>query len=312
LTAATRTATDPVVAQDGTILFGTSDSRRVIERVSLDGGDAAPVRVYEDDQQETDRPSVTADASTLVLELAYATYREIWRRTLSTGRQQMIARVDTPALLSATVSPDGSRVAYTVPPTQRGYVVNTSQGVPRVVCERCTVFGFLADNVHVLASIDNATAIAAIDSRDGRRRDLVRVTEGTVTRPHPSPNDRWLAFRHAVAGGAVSHVTPIDASGPSEPGEWQRIEDPTSMGRPAGWALDSSMVYLLLDTDGFRCVWGQRVDGRTGRLLGTPVAVRHFHDVGRDVSTTFGNAVAADGFYFARSEARGNIWRLRH
>jgi hypothetical protein len=86
------------------------------------------------------------------------------------------------------------------------------------------------------------------------------------------------------------------------------VDEPTSSGRPAGWSLDSRMVYLMLDSDGFRCLWGQRLNA-SGRLDGTPIPIRHLH--GADwagLSTSYGNA--ADGFVYATIRKRGNIWSL--
>ena len=35
---------------------------------------------------------------------------------------------------------------------------------------------------------------------------------------------------------------------------WIPVDEPTTTGRPAGWSLDGSVLYLLLDADGFRCL----------------------------------------------------------
>jgi hypothetical protein len=80
-------------------------------------------------------------------------------------------------------------------------------------------------------------------------------------------------------------------------------------GRPCGWSLDSRVVYLRLDTDNFRCLWGQRIDPITGTLVGSPFAVRHFHST-PGMSTSFGNAVTADGLLYEATEASANLWRL--
>ena len=51
--------------------------------------------------------------------------------------------------------------------------------------------------------------------------------------------------------------------------------------RPAAaWSPDGRLVYLLLDRDGFRCLWAQRLDAATKQPLGTPFAVQHWHGCG--------------------------------
>jgi hypothetical protein len=87
------------------------------------------------------------------------------------------------------------------------------------------------------------------------------------------------------------------------------IVEPTTTGRPAGWSLDSPVLYLMLDTDGFRCLWGQRIEPATGALVGKPYAVRHFHrTIG--MSTSFANAITNGGFIYEAAEVSANLWKL--
>jgi len=69
----------------------------------------------------------------------------------------------------------------------------------------------------------------------------------------------------------------------------------------------------LLDTDGFRCVYAQRIDTATGALRGTPYPVLHFHGdqtLAAGVSTSYGNAVGAAGFVYEATDMRSDIWKL--
>jgi hypothetical protein len=89
------------------------------------------------------------------------------------------------------------------------------------------------------------------------------------------------------------------------------IEEPTITGRPAGWSPDSRTLYLFLDTDGFRCLWGQRIDPVTGRPQGSVFAVRHFHvQTDNGPSTSLGNPVNHQGLLYERISRTGDIWRL--
>ena len=127
-------------------------------------------------------------------------------------------------------------------------------------------------------------------------------------RTHASPNDKWIAFQRS---GKV-WVAPITPGNPPPETAWAAIDEPTTTGRPAGWSVDSKVLYMLLDTDGFRCLWGQRVDEATGRLVGKPFAVRHFHNtVVQEFSTSYGNAITADGFLYGGGILKANLWRLR-
>ena len=130
-----------------------------------------------------------------------------------------------------------------------------------------------------------------------------------VDRPHASPDDRWLAFRRhrdAVGKTFVVRLTPQRPAVADQP---EAIDEPTTTGRPAGWSLDSRAVYLLLDTDGFRCLWGQRIDPKTGALVGRPFAVRHFHSTA-GMSTSFANAVTTGGFIYEAADVTANLWKM--
>jgi hypothetical protein len=66
----------------------------------------------------------------------------------------------------------------------------------------------------------------------------------------------------------------------------------------------------LLDTDGFRDLWGQRIGGVSGRPEGKPYVVRHLHKTANIVSTSFGNAITAEGFLYETTRLTANLWRL--
>ena len=308
----------PVIGPDGRVVFASTQTVRVIERAPLDGT-AQPrpvVQLLADLSVDTGRPSETRDGETIVFERWSAGTVEVWIRDVRSGIEQLITRVGSSRLLSATISPDGSRIAYTVPGGSanagRGFVVETARGVPSQVCEGCATAGFLADSRRLL--IFSPRSIRVHDVIAGSSVEVVSASAGTLNRPHPSPDDTWLAFRGHPQGAASgkSFVVPLRPGQPvaAEYESLVAIEDPVGTGRPAGWSLDSGTVYLLLDTDGFRCLWGQRIDG-SGRLDGKPTPVRHFHSADwAALSTSFGNPVTVDGFMYSTMKSRGNIWSL--
>lgn len=158
----------------------------------------------------------------------------------------------------------------------------------------------------------SGSSIRIHDVVSGNAVNAVAAATGSLNRPHPSPDDRWLAFRVNPGGDSsgLSFVAPLTPGRPVRPESLVPIEDPVGTGRPAGWSLDSRTLYLVLDTDGFRCLWGQRIDP-AGALDGKPFPVRHFH--GADwagLSTSFGNPISPDGFLYATMRTRGNIWTL--
>jgi hypothetical protein len=149
-----------------------------------------------------------------------------------------------------------------------------------------------------------------VDVVTGASVELVVDANSRLDRPSVSPDDRWLAFRRimdtkakvyvsrAASGGSVASATTID--------------EPTTTGRPCGWSPDSRTLYLLLDTDGSRCLWAQPIDQVSGRPLGKPYVVRHFHELGLylGLSTSLANAVTEQGLLYETISARASVWRL--
>jgi serine/threonine protein kinase/Tol biopolymer transport system component len=319
LTTVTGRAEAPSIGRDGSIVFAVSQSQRVIERASLDpqAVDPKPLPVYADNRDVALRASTSADGVTMVFDQGFEKYREIWVRDTRTGRQYLLLRVMAAYPGSPTISADGARVAYRVVDSSgaedrsQSFVVEVAGGVPKPLCDRCGVYGFLSDDYRVLVTWDDERVIGTIDVRTGSRVELVRPNGGRLNRPHASPDDRWLAFRHTVDSVSQIYVVPFPVGRISPPTEWQLVDEPTTTGRPAGWSLDSTILYTLLDTDGFRCIWGQRVDRHTGRLVGSVFPARHLHmPIDNGPSTSFSNPITADGLLYERVSATGDLWRL--
>ena len=308
ITMATGLHLHPTSDASGDVVFAAAESPRVIERTPLSDSGAV-IRILTDGETGASRPSQTADGSRVVYERSGKGYIEIWLKSLSDGAERMITRVDGTRQLDATISPNGERIGYRAGSADEldGFVVDVSSGVPVRVCERCAVFGFLSDNRRILALDQQGRRLRAIDVRSGASRDLLNTPNRRVGRTHLSPDDRLLTFQ---SGGEI-FVTVVPAAGPAPENTWTLINQVVPDGRPCGWSLDSTIAYLLLNTDGFRCLWGQRIDTQTGRPVGEPALVRHFHDtLAQEFSTSMGNAITADGFLYGGGVLTANLWRL--
>jgi eukaryotic-like serine/threonine-protein kinase len=309
------------ISDDGQIVVADLNSERVVERAVLPQGEGVapdPITLLVDGHSLAARASVTADARVLVYERLTGNQTEVWQKNLFTGQQQLIATVPSPEPANPVVSDDGARVLYRVRTDATGgfgdaaaLVVDTAGGVSRPLCNSCAPYQFLPDHRRVIAVVGPTLQI--IDSLDGQRQEVLRVSEGGADRPAVSPNGRWLAFRWNRGGAASTWVTRLPQPGepPAPPNSWHRVEDATTTGRPAGWSADSRLLYLLLDADGYRCLWAQEIDGR-GQVVGTPKAARHFHDWrgANNISTSLGNAIAANGFIYESLRTSAALWRL--
>jgi eukaryotic-like serine/threonine-protein kinase len=307
-------ASAPAVARDGSLVFALNQRHRVVERAPIAPGEEArpPVRLYRDNRDVPERASQTADGSMIVVEKGFHAHREIWLKRFPSGAERMITRADAKNIMSATTSPDGTRVVFTVGlyGEGSGRVVDVAGGVPRTLCDSCVLTGFLSDNRRVLAMRDQGRELSLVDTLNAAVTPLIRDPRGRLERSHASPDDRWLAFRRVVDGSAKTYLTALNRGARVFPEAAAEIHEPTVTGRPAGWSPDSRILYLLLDADGFRCLWGQRIS-QNGGLEGAPYAVRHFHHQDNmGLSTSYGNAITAEGFMYDAVEITGDVWRL--
>jgi Tol biopolymer transport system component len=309
----------PTVSRDNLIVFADQAFERVIERAPLTTADAPlpVVRLFTDGTSNGRRASVTRDGNTIVFESDALSSREIWRKDLSTGAQQLVVGVQSRTTVNPTISPDGTLIGFVTDSAEglsvttggAGYIVSVAGGVPRKICENCGLYEFTADSRRAVIT-DRDRAITSIDVATGTRLPLVLQPDtGGLDRPSLSPDDRWLAFRRSTGQTAKTYLVP--ATGNATFASAEQVDEPTTTGRPAGWSPDSRVLYLLLDADGSRCLWGQRVDPATGRLLGKPYVVRHFHELGGDLGSSLGNAVTSQGFLYETLTRRSNLWRLK-
>ena len=88
----------------------------------------------------------------------------------------------------------------------------------------------------------------------------------------------------------------------------QLIEGPE---RERGWSPDSRLLYLLLERDGFRDLYAQRIDPERGMPVANPSVVQHLHDLRlRWGFTSHGTAIVTGAFVFSQVESTGGIWML--
>jgi hypothetical protein len=302
-------------------VFEVGQLARALERAPIDGRpDTRPTQVlYSDEQGTAFRPSETADGTRLVFDRPSADGIDIVLKDTRSGEERTITRTESGT--DPTIAPDGSRIGYTVIDRGlpvyggEGFVVASAGGVAKPLCSGCTIHGFLSDNRRVIVLSDEARRVRLVNTESGESEDLVVVTDGRIDRPHLSSDDKWLVFRRTRTGRAQDdqvYVTRAAPGRPSPASAWMRVDQPTKTGRPCGWTLDSTTALLLLDTDGFRCLWGQKIDPVTGRLEGSPFPIRHFHTaLMQEFSTSYGNPVSPLGFVYGAARLRIDLWRLQ-
>jgi Tol biopolymer transport system component len=254
----------------------------------------------------TARATVAANASVLVFPVITPSGSEIRVRDLETGMERILALVRSEQSTNPVISADGAMVGYTAGEQglTAGYVVGTTGGVPRKICDRCGLFGWLADGRRILMGQEARTAV--IDTQSGDRKLVLSDRGGGDGRVDLSPDERWISFR---AGEKGIFVAPFRPGVPPPVRDWVKITDVVETDRMAGWSPDSRLVYLLLVRDGFRCLWAERIDPTTGHPQGAVFPVYHFHQSNLQWgSSSFGNAVARGLFVLDLNIVTGNVW----
>jgi len=300
----------PSSSRDGRLVFTALTTRRAIFGVPLDADAGRPIgaiRGVREEATETGRPSASQDGRLLAFPRYEFNEGGVWLRELDTGRERQLA-VTPRTPLNPVMSFDGTAVAYTVTAVETGgnggggagYVLAVSGGSPRKVCDDCEIWHW-ANRTHVLAT-NRAGALSVIDVATGR---ATIVIESGGIRAVLSPNQRWLSLR----SGQQAVLAPFFMDRASSASEWIKVFPLIEQERPTGWSPDGRLLYLLLDRDGFRCLYALRVDPATGRPSGDPFAVYHFHDQSRRWgSTGYGSAVVRGWFFADLTEQRGNVW----
>lgn len=151
--------------------------------------------------------------------------------------------------------------------------------------------------------------MTAVDTVDGTRKDLVINPTANIARVDVSRDGRWLSFSNA----ARIWMAPARPGSPPPESDWVTVlTKPAGSGeRACGWSPDGRLLYLLLERDGFRDLWAQRIDPTGGQLIGEPFVVQHLHDPRRRWgSTPSGTAIVSNAFVFNQVEMIGNIWLL--
>ena len=313
LTSGTAVERSPSVSASGRIVFASTVANVDVWRVRVDertgSAAGAPERVT--DSAASDRlRSVSADGRTLVFVSSRTGRDEIWSKDLETRMERQLT---DGGALDATVSPNGSSVAFARPHGHSGHLalVDLRDGrPPRSLCDDCDVAAdWSPDGLAVLLGRGQPSRLLLHDLESGRETELASHPRWNLHQARFSPDGAWVAFHttnspnsRQVYAAATSDRTPIAIQ------SWVPIV--TDHGCHPSWSADGSLVYHFSSRDGAFCPWVQRVDPRTKRPLGPPRPVLHLHDARLRAASGAAatNDVQAGYLYFTGTESTGHIW----
>ncbi len=265
------------------------------------------------------RPSVSADGSKLAFISNRSGSAQVWLKDLESGREIALTASARGKVDAAAVSPDGSKVAYSILEAQKyaAYLIPIGpKGLPGVaekLCEECPpVQDWTSDGKKLLlgGGSEDRNLAALMDVESRKQTELpVSFSRGSAVRL--SPDDRWVAFQKLMGPGRNQHlVAPaLPAAAGSQP---IPVSDDRSWVLASRWSLNGQLLYYLSDRDGSRCLWAQRLDAITKQPLGPPFAVCHFHNPRRSpmgsVVNEFTVAATRNQIVLPLNDRTGNIW----
>ena len=314
LTHGTTIDVSPSVSNEHRVVFAAQTVSELIFGLPIDanaGKVTGTMRPLRDDAAVTGRASLSEDGRVMVFPKYEFASGAVWARDLATGREwQLAATPRTP--LNPVITIDGRWTAYTVTKVDTGgtdgpgdgYVVQMPGGAPRRVCENCQLDQWTRDGRFAVLAEDGRRRLSRLEVATGNRTPLIENRQ-PVDRVNFGPDGRWMTFnvpQHV-------YIAPVHPDGASSTDEWTHIVSTTGAERTAGLSPDGGLLYVLLETDGFRCLYGLRMDPKTGQPRGRPFLIAHFHDAARRWGSTGLGSAAVKGLFVADLfETTSNIW----
>jgi PadR family transcriptional regulator PadR len=233
----------------------------------------------------------------------------IWMRDLQTGKESAVA--SSPFVQRYPVSnASGARIAFSVyEKDNRAVYVTARSGAPEKLCEGCLrATDWSRDEKTLLVFGGNPYQINVLDMASHQQTPLLMHPDYNLLYGRFSPDNRWVSFTARIPQnrGRIA-IAPIDGPKPVPESAWITIADAGAEDW-ANWSPDGRTLYFTSWRDGNNCLWGQRIETSSRRLVGEAFAVQHLH--GR-VSYRQGGWSAAGGrIGLALVEATGNIWMM--
>ncbi len=324
-TMGTNNEIQPSVAM-GVMAFSSVTVNTRVWRVRLKNGvaDGDPEKVTNGDNFDG-FPSVSDDGSRMAFASDRSGRRSIWLRQMASGKETQLTKSSV-AESQPKISGDGKTIAYIEMP--RRLLAMTSGldgnfGEPIVICDQCGIPTNLSSDGKLIlleSFLDQPPTLM-----EWRNRKSVSLFDKEDSKVHTydltfSHDQKWVSYHNNEGNHDVRTIfaNPI-RSNLAELKTEDRIPITNGMNldRQAVWSANDNTIFFLSDRDGFRCIWGQRLNVSTKRPLGKAYVVQHFHRISRSLSNvpgtvaTVGLSVSANELFFSLGEVVGNVWMQR-
>jgi serine/threonine protein kinase len=325
LTFGTGRITDASVTSSGAVVFAITASRPRLWDIPLetrgirDKGDPMAVVTNRD---FTYWPSLSDTGK-----LAYLAQRSdkfnLWLRDLPSGKETLLASVEGGSNInrvSAYIDRTGTQLAYTTTLESKSaiYTIGAGGGTSEKVCEECGQLRSWSQDRKVMLSQERvfegskwvAVRINRIDAASGRKTVLLEKRSFLFS-PDLSPDGHWVAFqdRATLADRREQlFVAPMTDGGPVPPERWVPLTELKYFDAGPIFSRDGKVIYFTSDRDEFTCLWAVRFNPATGKPVGDPYPVKHFHGSPRHYSWYPVFSAGPDRIIISLEQIQSDLW----
>ena len=249
-----------------------------------------PEQVTNTDGVLNDSPSISRDGRWLayVATTPVSGDSSIRLRDLATGAERQLTH--GPLLEWTSISPDGTRVAYSqavsggvVIDREVTFIISVAGGTPTQLCRDCAPGGFSSDGSILLTQqgyLENGHARAVtVRIPGGEAKGFLADEKYPLWHPFFSWDDRWVSFKIVPEEPrAKLMIAPVRNGVAARESEWVSVTDGKNADDKPQLSPDGNTLYFTSERDGHLCIWAQHLDRITKRPIGAPFVVQHFHN----------------------------------
>ena len=306
---------DPVLAQNGTLVFGHLSAALHVWRIAhaMTPTSVESTKITQDAGTDSN-PSVSRDGHWLVFSRLLGTRRDLWIKNLLTGTETML---DIPGAdkTSPVVDDTGKLIAFETRDNDvQAIYVTDRKNPPRKICEDCSrPSGWLAQGRALLYRAGAPSAIKMTEVETGSAQTVLEHVGISLSEADWSPINEYMLFAASTTGDRKQvFAVQFPKDGGKAIGKWVPITEGAGFSERPRWSGDGSAIFYISRRDGFSCIWGQRFDANAGRPVGSPFPVMHYHNLrvspARIAPRSFDLSVSGDTIYLNVGEETASLW----
>ena len=301
----------PSLADNGTIAFEHLTAALHIWRVSLSNSTATKVT---QDAASDLTPSISQGGRWLAFSRGVASPHDIWIKDMQSGGESLFL-ASSQDKFWPIIDSSGETVVFERRDGSAPSVFAATRNQPqRLLCTACSnPTSWFTEDRAVFYRVGLPSKIKMGDLLTGEERTVLEADGYSLSEASWSPETQYLLFTASRTGNTKQiFVVLFPKTAQSPVGDWIPITSDSEFSDRPRWASDGKTLFYLSNRDGFSCVWGQRFDPASPKLMSRPFAVMHFHNPRFSpevvVSRSFNLSVFGDSVYLNVGEVNTSVW----